>query len=276
MLASSDSGVVKRMTHILLSLILGYAVICLVLFFRQDGMIFFPQRGTAESLDRLAAAERFEPWLDQRGERIGWRSLDGDSHDAVVVFHGNAGHALHRTFYRDALRAGGDRARVFLLEYPGYGARDGRPSERSLTDAGRQAVVELAAQPGLRVRVIGESLGSGVACSVAAQVPEKISGVILITPFNSLIGAASFHYPWLPVRVFLRTRFASDQHLAKFEGPVAFILAEQDSVIPAKLGERLFENYHGRKQLWRSAGEHNDTPVLLANWPAIRRWMDRN
>ena len=43
----------------------------------------------------------------------------------VIIFHGNAGAAQQRAFYRDALAPLG--LRVILAEYPGYSGRSGRP-----------------------------------------------------------------------------------------------------------------------------------------------------
>ena len=259
----------------LLSVIIGYVIVCLALFFRQDAMIYFPDRDSAESLERLARTEGFAPWNNARGERIGWKSADGDPESFLLIFHGNAGYALHRSHYRDVLRRAGDNATVCLLEHPGYGARDGRPSEKSLTEAAVEAVEALSASPGGRLRLVGESLGSGVACAAAGRQPEAIDGMILVTPFDSLVGAARAHYPWLPVGVFLRTRFDSVRHLKAYPGPVAFILGGRDSTIPTRLGERLFEHYDGRKRLWLvpNAG-HNDSDLLLGGWREIAGWLE--
>lgn len=46
----------------------------------------------------------------------------------MIVFHGNAGAAIDRSYYVDALTPLGYR--VVLAEYPGYGGRSGQPREK--------------------------------------------------------------------------------------------------------------------------------------------------
>ena len=51
---------------------------------------------------------------------------DPDARYRMLVFHGNAGYALNRDYFVTGLRALGSQWDVFLFEYPGYGAREGR------------------------------------------------------------------------------------------------------------------------------------------------------
>jgi pimeloyl-ACP methyl ester carboxylesterase len=254
---------------------LGYGAICALLFFGQDSLIFFPRRAAMADLASEARAIGFEPWTNSRGERIGWQSVNGDPANVLLVCHGNGGYALHRNYFAYASRgAGSENWKTFLLEYPGYGARGGVASESSLTAAAVDAVDALAGDPKRRIRLLGQSLGSGVACAAAAARPGQIDGLILMTPFNSLAAAAHFHYPWLPVPLLVRHRFDSAARLRKYHGPVAFILAGDDQTVPPALGRKLFDAYSGPKQLWVAphAG-HNDTDRLLADWSAIIDWL---
>ena len=250
-------------------LLVGYGVITAAVYFQQDAMIFFPAKQTSEEAERLATRDGFVPWKNTAGVQIGWQSLDGDPKNALLVVHGNAGNALHRTYYHQYARQGG-RWKTYILEYPGYGFRAGQPTEASLTAAGMEAVDELAKTPGGKIWMLGESLGSGVAAAVAANRKEKVSGLILVTPFDSMVEAARSHYPWLPVKMLLRTRFESDKHLAGYPGPAAFVIAEKDTVVPAVLGQKLFDSYPGQKQLWVAPGSGHDVSRFLAtDWPLI-------
>ncbi|HRJ73188.1 MAG TPA: alpha/beta hydrolase, partial [Terrimicrobiaceae bacterium] len=162
----------KSLVNFLLIVPLGYLVACAVLYFRQDSMIFVPDRGTEAEQDPLADAEGFEPWTNARGERIGWKSRDGDDANVLLVFSGNGGYALRRTYYREFCRKNAGNWRTFLLEYPGYGFRPGQPSESSLTAAAVEALDGLSASPGRKIRVLGVSLGSGVACAAVSRRPQ--------------------------------------------------------------------------------------------------------
>lgn len=261
--------------NVLLIVPLGYLVVCAVLYFRQDSMIFVPDRGTEAEQDPLADAEGFEPWTNTRGERIGWKSRDGDDANVLLVFSGNGGCALDRTRYREYCRKNPGDWRTFLLEYPGYGARPGQPSEPSLTAAAVEALDLLSAPPGRKIRLLGVSLGSGVACAAVARRPQAVAGLILETPFNSLIAAAQDRYPWLPVTWLSRTRFASEENLRHFPGPVAFIVGERDTTVPAALGRKLYAGYPGLKKLWSAPdADHDVSEFLSAEWSQIVAWLE--
>lgn len=271
------SGMADRrssMINFLLILPLGYLMILVVLYFNQDNMIFLPTVETEEDLDRAAAAEGFEPWFNAKGERIGWQAKAGDPSQPLLICGGNAGNALNRAYYHSYLAGQGFEGKTYIVEYPGYGARPGTPSEKALTAAAVEALDTLAAQPGRTIRVIGESLGSGVASALAAVRPDKIAGLVLVTPFDSLVGAASSHYPWLPVSLLVRTRFDSAENLKSYPGPVAFILGEGDTTVPTTLGEKLYESYQGRKHRWLvpDAG-HDCSDFIGREWRQVDEFL---
>jgi len=267
---------IMSMLYLLLLLPVGYLLICALLYFKQDGMVFIPTKGKEADLDKKAADWEFVPWTNAQGERIGWQSRDGDSQNVLLVFSGNGGQALNRVHYREFTAGSGDW-KTYLLEYPGYGARSGKPSEASVTAAGIEAIDTLSATPGRTIWLLGESLGSGVASAVVAQRADKVAGVILVTPYTSLVATASEHYSWLPVKQLLRTRFDSVKNLANYQGPVAFIVGKYDDVIPPKLGHELCENYPGRKRLWEAPQhDHNVSGYLSTEWGDITKWLSED
>jgi pimeloyl-ACP methyl ester carboxylesterase len=258
---------------ILALLAAGYIAICAYLYFAQESLLFFPQRASQTELDAFARGNGFEPWTNAAGQRIGWRATTGDPTRALLVFHGNGGFALGRNY--EALRQhDADSPTLYLLEYPGYGARPGTPSSASMTAAALDAFDTLAADPARRIEIMGQSLGTGVACAVAAARPDRVAGIVLVTPYDSLASGAAAHYPWLPVRWLMRHRFDSDRNLARYHGPVAFLIAGRDGTIPPRLAERLYAGYGGPKKQWIApqAG-HNDLDQLLAHWPEVAAWL---
>jgi pimeloyl-ACP methyl ester carboxylesterase len=230
----------------------------------QNKLIYFPSRASEKELLREAQRADLEPWRDETGAIIGWRSRPAQSPSTArfLVFHGNAGYALHRWPYAagfsDALPC-----EVFLLEYPGYGARVGSPNESTLLAAGEQAVRLLKKESALPVFIVGESIGSGVAAGVAARVPDLVSGLILITPLSSLDDVAAYHFRWLPVRLLLRDHYPAIEWLKKYHGPLAVTVASEDEIIPNKFGRKLYDSYAGPKRLWTKPGMHNTVHTSL-------------
>lgn len=256
--------------------VLGYLAICVMLFLRQDKMIFFPTVYGDGEFDAHARAAGFEGWQAKDGSFLGWKKLRPDATHSVLAFHGNAGSAVDR-FHLGPILSGEEPVNVFLLEYPGYGSRIGVPSERLLTEAAVDGIDTLSEDPALPIWLFGESLGTGVAAAAAGARPERVAGVVLVTPFDSLVGAARFHYPWLPVGVLMRHRFDSVRNLQTYKGPVVIVIAGQDFTTPPVLGERLAERVPSAVRVWRvdDAG-HNDSHLLLEDWNGMAGWLREN
>ncbi len=260
----------------------AYFAICAYLWARQDQLLFFPRALPAAELSALGASQGYEPWLHPLDGSIGWKPQRAHfptptPADILLICQGNGGFALGDGYRPLREHPGAAIAfDTYLLEYPGYGARLGKPSAQSLTAAAIQAVDTLAAAnaPSRRIFLLGQSLGSGVVCAAAAARPEKIAGIILVTPYDSLAAGAAAHYPWLPAGLLLRHRLDSIANLACYHGPVAFLLAGRDLTIPPRLGRRLYDAYAGPKKLWLApAAGHNDLGQILAPWAEITAWL---
>lgn len=250
-----------RAAGLLLAVYLG---ICLFLFLRQREMMYFPAHSGSGEMDLAARALGMERWKGPGGTRHGWKTGDGEG-VPVVIFHGNAGNALDRGELIQRLRANGVRGTVHVLEYPGFGDRPGSPSESELVTAARSALESLG-EPAV---VIGESLGTGVAAQAIA--PQTTRGLLLITPFDSMVNAAAHRYPWVPVRLLVKDRYDSMAALAAWNPPTVVLLAENDTTTPPEGGRRLYEALSGPKLLRVLEGAgHNDVVGGLSD----REWRE--
>lgn len=253
----------RRLWLVLRVVILVWIGLLAFLALSQRSMIYYPSNSDASSLEREAASQDFEPWKNPEGETIGYRSLaapeDRRPPVAILVLHGNAGYALHRAGYAPLLRiAAPDRAvSVYILEYPGYGARPGSASQETFLAAADEAFALIPV--GIPVILLGESIGSGVAAATASAHPARVAGLLLLTPFDSLANVAQHHFPLVPVRWIMRDQYPSAEWLKHYRGPVAVILASADTMVPAEFGRRLHDSYDGPKKLivaWNA--DHND------------------
>lgn len=236
------------------------AVIVASMYFLQDRLLYHPGGESLPEVMRLAQARQLAPWPDAIAYRAWLAEPAGPARGTVVVFHGNAGLALHRSYYADALTRRG--LRVLLAEYPGYGARPGRVGEASLTADGALTLRRAHAAFGEPLYLFGESLGAGVAAAVAAARPVPVAGVALITPWATLPDLAQSIYWFLPARWLVRDRYDNVANLAAFGGPVAVVIAERDEIVPAAHGARLYDAIGTPKRRWVLAGAgHNDWPV---------------
>ena len=238
----------------------------------QRQLIYFPGRAGGDELAALASRLGLQAWHDGTGSPIGWRSMaPSTARNRMLVFHGNAGYALDRQYFVAGFQALQEQWEVFLFEYPGYGARQGTPSEDSFKSAAADALKVLLAEDSRPVFITGESLGSGVASHLAATFPKQVAGLLLVTPFSSLVDVAAHHYPILPVRLLLSERYDSREALSHYAGPVAFLLAGRDEVVPTELGQQLYDSYNGPK--WLHVETHAGHNTLPYN-PGAPWWQE--
>jgi uncharacterized protein len=222
-------------------------LVCMVAVF-QRRLIYLPSRASETALLREAGMVGLEPWRAADGTLIGWKTPNASAANRLLVFHGNGGYALHREQLARGFQRmnGGALWQVHLFEYPGYGARNGAPSESAISEAAESALAML----GDRAFVLGESLGSGPAARLAGRFPEKVRGVMLVTPLSRLADVAAHHYPYLPVRWMLRDRYDVVAALGKTRVPLAIHVAGGDEVIPPACAREIFDTYSGPKRLW--------------------------
>nr|MBP7323142.1 alpha/beta hydrolase [Deltaproteobacteria bacterium] len=251
-----------RIVRLLLCASVGYALLCLFACGMQRRILYHP--------------DSFKPSPAQLNDiGLGYWPSEGDSFrgfvntpalspgaDVIVIFHGNAGNAWQRGYYPELLGPLGYR--VVLAEYAGYGGRPGDLTEESLVADGKETVRLASQQYEGKLYVCGESMGVGVASAVAADDQLPISGVIAITPWDSLASVAQSKFWFLPVRWLLQDTYDNVQNLNRFDGPVAVIVAEHDEVIPVYHGLRLYESLSGEKKLWTISGaQHNTWPDIV-------------
>ena len=219
----------------------------------QDRLLYFPEKTTVADV----ASESLRVWPTSDEFRGFVAVPTGAVRGTAIVFHGNAGHAGHRAYYAAVLTTLGFR--VILAEYPGYGPRGGQLGEQRLVDDAEQTVNRAYGMYHSPLLLIGESLGAAVAAAATSRLPDKISGLILLTPWDRLATIAAYHFPWLPVRWFLRDHYDSVANLAACDRPVLVAVAEKDSVVPARFGTALYESLSARKRLKTVSGsDHND------------------
>ena len=246
----------------------------------QRQLIYFPETAAEGALLDAAEQRGLQAWRDRDGQLIGWQArASGESRQRLVVFHGNAGHALYRQYFAAGFLSLGAGWEVYLFEYPGYGARPGAPSESGIKAAAASAMEMLLAEDARPVYLVGESLGSGVATWLASTFGTQIAGLLLVTPFTSLADVAGHHYGGLPAKALLRERYDSNAALGRYQGPVAFLVAGKDEIVPAALGRQLYESYRGPRLLREQPGAgHNslDFNPGAAWWREVADfWLSR-
>ena len=223
----------------------------------QGNLIYFPEPTRPSEQSLSAVNLRFWPTGGVTHRGIVAVNEVMSAKGTVIVFHGNAGRAYDREFYVRMIGPLGYR--VILAEYPGYGGRLGKPGEKVFVNDALETLDLAFEMYGGPIYLLGESLGCAVAAAAAGSTSIPVEGLILITPWDSLVSVARTKAPDFIVRLILKDRYDSVANLVSFRKKVAIIAAELDDIIPVRHAETLYRSLTCEKQMWtiRGAG-HND------------------
>jgi hypothetical protein len=128
-----------------------------------------------------------------------------------------------------------------LLSWRGFNGNKGKPTEMGLYEDAKSAVRWLKSM-GIEERdiiVYGESLGTGVAIEIGQN--KKFAGIILESPFTSMIAVGKDKYPYLPVRFLLKDKYESDQKIKNIISPVLVMHGKVDNIVPFFMGKKIYE-----------------------------------
>lgn len=232
-----------------------YAALLVLLWFAQERLIFMPTRLPPDA-PLAREADVHERFVDVPGARLSMLELRLPDPKGVVLFlHGNAGNLqswfVNTEFYR---RANFD---LVMPDYRGYGKSTGRIESEAQLHGDMHAVWQQVAPryAGRKVVILGRSLGTGLAATLATQVQPDLT--VLVSPYESLLALAREHYPFVPsalVRYALRT----DEALPRIGRPVLLVHGEHDSLIPPAHSAALLARAPAARRVLVPQASHND------------------
>jgi hypothetical protein len=267
--------IASRLLRGCLLALICYLVVLGVMMFFEESLIFFPARYPEG--DWQPEGLNFEDaWFQAAdGTRIhGWYVPHGDPRAVVLFCHGNAGNLSGRA---ETLHVLHDLVGVSVLifDYRGYGRSEGKPDEAGVLADARAARAWLAQRAAVdqsEIVLMGRSLGGAVALDLAAA--DGARALVLESSFTSIPDVAAYHYPWLPVHWAMRTRLDSLGKIAAYHGPLLQSHGDADTIVPYRLGRRLFEAAHEPKKFVSFPGlDHND-PQPLEYYDTLREFLD--
>lgn len=190
----------------------------------------------------------------------------------VLYFHGNRDNlqrwgAMHIDFT--------SRGYDFIApDYRGYGKSTGEPNERTYYEDAR-LVYDWLRQTHTAHQVVlyGRSLGSGMACYLAAHVRAR--AVILETPFDNIGGlmASHLHRPDIPFRPAFF--FPNDRHLRQTDLPVLLFHGTADRVVPYSSAARLKASLKpGDEFITIPGGAHHNLREFPIYQEKLSEWLE--
>jgi fermentation-respiration switch protein FrsA (DUF1100 family) len=265
--ATMRGWVVRTAIALAVGVIALYGGICLYMYKQQDSLIYPGGTTAIEPLPAPDAAglSGFEAvTLDTPdGEHLkGWWHGPDAGRGVVLYLHGNL-HTLAADWraarLRDLAAAGYG---VLGIEYRGFGGSSGHPSEPGLITDAETAYAFIGAKvPGAKVALFADSLGTGVAVALASQ--RSVAGLVLDSPYASVVRLASASYGWLPVDLLLNSSWNSEARIKSVTAPLLVAHCEADRVIPLAEGKRLFDAANQPKKM-----------IVLPGCGHVETWVD--
>ena len=198
----------KYLYLITTSIILAYLAVIIFIYFYQRNLLYNPSENNYLN-DKINF--KYQEIFIETDKNIKLKTWfinkDLKKFKTVVFFHGNAGNLLNRVHKLNELNK--LDLNVLLTSWRGFSGNTGKPTEKNLYYDAKQVVKWLKTK-GLDNKDIvlyGESLGTGVATELASK--NNFGGIILESPFTSMVDTAKIYYPYLPVKLLLKDRYDS-------------------------------------------------------------------
>ena len=239
------------------------------LYFRQERLLFEPDPLPADE-PICNDADTREFFLDVPGTSLSVAHLQCPNPRGVFFFlHGNSGNLKKWFVDLDAFRQA--NFDVVMFDYRGFGKSSGQIESEQQLRADVHKVWEHFAPmyAGKRVVISGQSLGTGLAAGLAAQLCSEGRApdlTLLVSPYSSMRALAAELYPWVPMQV-LRYPLHTLEHAAKLLGPVMLIHGVKDELIPIRHSEELCSAMHKAELLRVDGAGHSD----VHQFPTVRK-----
>ncbi len=253
--------------------------LCTYVYIAQDKMLFFPHPPLSEAKQNelLLAFPGSEIKIITADHNIlqGWFVQNGPDDSPLLIYYGGNAEDVSQQLQDLPLM---QNMHFLFMNYRGYGQSSGKPSQKDFYRDALQIYDEISQRREVnaaKIFLMGRSLGSGVATYVASERPTK--GLILVTPFDSILNVAQRHYFFLPISLLLKHPFDNLALAKNLHTPLLAILAEHDEVIPVEHGLNLVKNYAGPKSLvLLPEATHNDVQIFPQYWESIRDFINKN
>ena len=278
------SDVIRIVVSVLKIVVAVYVGLCILLFFRQSHMVYFPlSKVLATPADAGLAYERVALVTADGVRLAGWYVPCECARGTVVICHGNGGNIGDRLHPIGLFHELG--LNVLIFDYRGYGESAGKPSEEGTyqdAQAAWQYLVEQRNTPPDKIVVFGRSLGGAIAADLARRVNP--AALILEATFTSIPDMGQRLYPYLPIRLLCRYRYNTlarlepvsrlepASRLERIHCPVLIAHSRDDEMIPFAHGRKLFAAASEPKTFFELTGDHNEGEVLTS--PAYRQALD--
>ena len=221
-------------------LIIIYLIFLFILYNFQRSLLYHHTENNYQGDKLTVEIEKVKILTEDNIELSAWyhKKKSGD-YKTILYFHGNAGtleNRIHKINHFEDMEIN-----FLLISWRGFNGNDGKPTEQGLYLDAKSAIKWLS-NKGIgeeKIIIYGESLGSGVATEISQN--KNFAGVILESPFTSMIDAGKSRYPIFPISLLLKDRYESDKKIKNIKSPILIMHGEADKIVPFRMGKKLYE-----------------------------------
>tara|TARA_B100001142_G_C14283615_1_gene635929 strand:+ start:704 stop:1522 length:819 start_codon:yes stop_codon:yes gene_type:complete len=217
-----------------------YLLILIVLYLFQRNLLYHPSENNYYNDKLTVSVEKVKIKNKDKINLLGWyHKKNSKRYKTILFLHGNAGSLENRIHKINHFK--NMNINFLIIAWRGFSGNKGKPTENGLYDDAKSAVLWLEKQGIKKKNIIiyGESLGTGVATEIAQN--NNFAGVILESPFTSMIDAAKNRYPFFPIRFLLKDKFESDKKIENIISPILIIHGEVDKIVPFWMGKKMYK-----------------------------------
>ena len=226
--------------QLILIIFVIYFLILLFLYFYQRNLLYHPNENNYSEDKISVEIKKVKILTSDNIELVGWyHEKNLKSYKTLIYFHGNAGsleNRIHKLNHFQDMNIN-----FLIIAWRGFSGNNGKPSEEGLYLDGNSAINWLIKKGVAEKNLIlyGESLGTGVATHLAQN--RNFGGVILETPFTSMVDAAKTFYPYIPVNLLLKDKFENYKKVKNINSPILVMHGEIDQIVPFSMGKKIYE-----------------------------------
>ena len=235
-----NSKKMNYFTLILTIFIIAYFLILITTYIFQRNLLYHPQENNYFGDELNISIEKVKIKTQDNIDLLSWyHNKNLDDYKTILFLHGNAG-SLHNRIHKINHFKDMD-VNFLLVAWRGFSGNKGEPTEKGLYEYARSSVTWLKSK-GVKennIIIYGESLGTGVATEIAQN--KNFAGIILESPFTSMIDAGKDKYPYLPVKFLLKDKYESDKKIKNINRPILIMHGKVDNIVPFHMGKKMYD-----------------------------------
>ena len=225
---------------ILVTFIVIYFLTVVSTYLFQRKLLYHPTENNYYGDKLLVNIEKVKIKTKDNIELISWyHNKDFENYKTILFLHGNAGSLENRIHKINHFK--NMDVNFLIIAWRGFSGNKGEPTEKGLYEDARSAVKWLKSKgvDEKNIIIYGESLGTGVAIEIAQN--KNFAGVILESPFTSMIDAGKEKYPFLPVKFLLKDKYESKKKIKNIISPILIMHGKVDNIVSFNMGKKMYD-----------------------------------